>query len=81
MEPQVASIMYQNLVKMTIATKPTKHIENVLNLIPSVLQETRFRMESLPKITKTRGADKNNNYQKVVSKLTPNSMKKQSPQD
>ena len=30
----------------------------MLNLLPLDLQETRFRMERLPKTTKTRGADK-----------------------
>ena len=50
-------------------TKTTKHVENVLNLTPLDLQETRFRIEGLSKITKTRGADKSKTIQKeIVSK-------------
>ena len=45
------------------------------NLIPLDLQETRFRMERLSKITKTRGADKYETYQKMVSKWSPNPWK------
>ena len=44
--------------KKELETKSTKNAENVLNLLPLDLQETRFRMEWLSKITKTRGADK-----------------------
>ena len=54
------------ICKTTILeTKPTKHVENMLNLISSYLQETRFRIERLPRITKTRGADK---YKKRLMK-------------
>ena len=58
MEPQMASKISQILIKNELETKSTKNAENVLNLIPLDLQETRFRMEGLSKITKTRGADK-----------------------
>ena len=51
---------HENLIKNELETKSTKHVENVLNLTPLDLQETRFRMEGLSKITKTRGADKYN---------------------
>ena len=54
--------------KNELETKSTKHVENMQNLIPLDLQETRFRIEELPKITKARGADKYNKYQKMVSK-------------
>ena len=54
----MASKRSQYLIKNELEPKSTKHIENVLNLIPLDLQETRFRMEWLPKITKTRSADK-----------------------
>ena len=54
----------QNLIKNELGTKSTKHIENVLNLIPLDLQETRFRMEKLSKTTKIRGADKYEKYKK-----------------
>ena len=67
MEPQMASKNSQNLIKNELETKSTKHVENVLNLIPLDLQETRFRIEELSKITKTRGADKYKKYQKNVS--------------
>ena len=60
MELQMVSKKSQNLIKNELETKSTKHVENVLNLIPLDLQETRFRMEELSKITKTRGADKYN---------------------
>ena len=46
------------MITNELETKSTKHVENVLNLIPLDLQETRFRMERLPEITKTKGADK-----------------------
>ena len=49
----MASKRSQNLIKNELETKSTKHVENVLNEIRSHLQETRFRMEGLPKITKT----------------------------
>ena len=58
MEPKIASKMSRNLIKNELETKSTKNAENVLNLIPLDLQETRFRMEMLSKITETRGADK-----------------------
>ena len=64
MEPQMASKRLQNLIKNELETKSTKHVENVLNLTPLDLQETRFRMEELSKITKTRGADKSKTIQK-----------------
>ena len=54
----MASKISQTLIKNELETKSTKNAENVLNLIPLDLQETRFRMEGLSKITKTRGADK-----------------------
>ena len=65
MEPQMASKNSQNLIKNELETKSTKHAENVRNLIPLDLQETRFQMEKLPEITKTRGADK---YNKIIDK-------------
>ena len=64
MEPQMASKRSQNPIKIELETKSTKHVENVLNLTPLDLQETRFRMEGLSKITKTRGADKSKQIQK-----------------
>ena len=54
----MASKRSQNLIKNELETKSTKHVENVINLTPLDLQETRFRIERLPKITKTRGVDK-----------------------
>ena len=58
MEPKMASKISQNLMKNELETKSTKNAENVLKLLPLDLQETRFRMGGLSKITKTRGADK-----------------------
>ena len=59
--PNGAPIGLKNVTKSetktTLETKSTKHVEHVLNLTPLDLQETRFRMEWLPKITKTRSAD------------------------
>ena len=55
---QMASKRSQILIKNELETKSTKNAENVLNLIPLDLQETRFRMEWLSKITKIRGVDK-----------------------
>ena len=52
--------------KNELETKSTKNAENVLNLLPLDLQETRFRMEGLSKITKTRGADKYKQILKIV---------------
>ena len=43
---------------MNLKRSQTKHVENVLNLTPLDLQETRFRVEKLSKTTKARGADK-----------------------
>ena len=54
----MASQMSKNLIKNELETKSTKHVGNVPNLRPSDLQETRFRMEWMSNITKTRGADK-----------------------
>ena len=68
MEAHIASKRSQNLIKNELETKSTKHVGNVLNLILSDLQETRFRMERLSKITKTRGADKYKKYKQIVSK-------------
>ena len=70
MEPKIAStilLILQNLIKNELETKSTKHAVNMLNLIPLDLQETRFRMEGLSTITKTRGADKSKKYKKNVS--------------
>ena len=53
--------------KNKLETKSTKHVENVVNLILVDLQETRFRMERLPKTTKIRGADKYEEISKIVS--------------
>ena len=47
MELQMASKMSQNLIKNKLETKSTKNAGNVINLIRSDLQETRFRMEGL----------------------------------
>ena len=68
MEPQIKKKNLQNLIKNELETKSTKHAENVLNLIFLDSQETRFRMERLSKITKTRGADKYEQNEKMVSK-------------
>ena len=68
MELQMASKRSQKLIKNELETKSTKHVENVLILIPLDLQETRFRMEGLSKITKTRGGDQSKTIQKNVSK-------------
>ena len=65
MELQMAAKRSQKLIKNELGTKSTKHVENVLNLIPLDLQETCFRMEGLSKITKTRGADKSKKYKKM----------------
>ena len=75
MEPKMASKMSQNLIKNELETKSTKNAENVLNLLPLDLQETRFRMEGLSKITKTRGADKYNKIQKNGVEMESKSMK------
>ena len=61
----MASKRSYNLIKNKLETKSTKHIENVLNLIPLDLQETRVRMEWLSKITKIKGAEKYIKYNKM----------------
>ena len=66
--------MSQDPIKNELETKSTKHIENVLNLTPLDLQETRFRMERLSKITKTRGADKSKTIQKNDVEMKSKSM-------
>ena len=58
--------------KTTLETKFLKHAENVPNSMPLDLQETRFRIEWLPKITKTRSADK---YEKHMKKGCRNEAK------
>ena len=75
MEPQMASKIKENLNKNKLETKPTKHVENLLKLIPLDLQETRFRMKELSKITKTRGADKYKQISKTCVEMKPKSMK------
>ena len=75
MELQMASKNTKNLIKNELGTKSTKHVEHVLNLIPLDLQETRFRMERLSKITKARGAGKSNKIQKKCVEMKPKSMK------
>ena len=72
MEPQMASKRSQNPIKNELETKSTTHVENVLNLTFLDLQETRFRMEGLSKITKTRGADNYKNISKTMSKSSQN---------
>ena len=71
----MASKRLQNPIKNELETKSTKHIENVLNLTPLDLQKTRFRMEGLSKITKTRGADKSKTILKNGVEMKPKSMK------
>ena len=75
MEPRMDSKKAQNLIKNELETKSTKHVENVLNVIPLDLQETRFRMEELSKITKTRGADKSKTIQNKCVEMKSKSMK------
>ena len=74
MEPQMASKRSQNPIKIELETKSTKHVENVLNLTPLDLQETRFRMEGLSKITKTRGADKSQKIHTTCVEIKQKSM-------
>ena len=74
----MASKRSQKLIKNELETKSTKHVENVLNLIPLDLQETRFRMERLSKITKARGADKYKKISKHCVEMKPKSMKNRS---
>ena len=78
MEPKIASKTSQNLIKNELETKSTKHVGNVPNLRPSDLQETRFRMEALSKITKTRGADKYKQISKKYVEMKPKSMENRS---
>ena len=78
MEPKMASKRSRNLTKNELETKSTKNAENVLNLLPLDLQETRFRMEGLSKITKTRGADKYKKISKNCAGMKPKSMKNRS---
>ena len=68
----------QNPIKNELETKSRKHVENVLNFILLDLQETRFRIEWLSKITKTRGADKYKNISKNSVEMKPKSMKHRS---
>ena len=72
MEPQMESNNSPNLIKNELETKSTKYVENAFNLIPLDLQETRFRMDGLSKITKTSRVDKYKKYQKMVSKWSQN---------
>ena len=74
----MASKRSQNPIKNELETKSTKHVENVLNLTPLDLQETRFRIEGLSKITKTRGADKYKKISKTCVEMKPTSMKNRS---
>ena len=74
----MASKISQNLIKNELETKSTKNAENVLNLLPLDLQETRFRMEGLSKITKTRGADKYKKISKNCGGMKPKFMKNRS---
>ena len=74
----MASKMSQNPTKNELETKSTKHVENVLNLIPLDLQETRFRMEWLSKITKTRGAQQHKKISRNDVEMKPKSMKNRS---
>ena len=70
-----ASKRSQNLIKNELETKFTKHVENVLNLISRTLKEKRFRIAVLPKIIKTRGADKYKTILKNGVETEPESMK------
>ena len=74
----MASKIKESLKKNKLGTKSTKHLENVLILKLSDLQKTCFRMEVLPKITKTRGADKYENIQKNDVGMKQKCMKKRS---
>ena len=75
MEPKMALKRSRNLIKNELETKSTKNAENVLNLLPLDLQETRFRMEWLSKITKTRGAEKCNKLSTKCVEMNPKSLK------
>ena len=74
----MASKRSQNPIKNEFETKSTKHVENVLNLTPLDLQETRFRVEGLSKITKTRSADKYKTKAKNGVGMKPKSMENRS---
>ena len=74
----MASKISQNLINNELETKSTKHAENVPNSIPLDLQETRFRMEWLSKITKTRGVDKYKQISKNCVEMKPKSMENRS---
>ena len=74
MKPPMASKRSQHLIKNELETKSTEHVENVLNLIPLDLQETRFQMEGLSNITKTRGGDKSKTIQQNGVEMKPTSM-------
>ena len=74
----MASKRSQNLIKNELETKSTKHVENVLNLTPLDLQETRFRVEMLSKTNKTRGADEYLKISKNRIEIKPKSMKNRS---
>ena len=76
--PQMASKKSQNLIKNELEMKSTQHVENVLNLTSLELQETRFRMEGLSKITKTRGAGKYKEIQNNGVEMESKSMKNRS---
>ena len=54
--------------KNKLDTMSTKHVENKLNLTSLELQETRFRIEWLSKITETGGAGKHTTIQKHVQR-------------
>ena len=69
MDSQMVSKGSQNLRKTELESKSTTNVENKLNLTSLELQETRFRMEELSKITETRGADK---YKKHTKELCRN---------
>ena len=69
----MASKRSQNPIKNKLETKSTKHVENVLNLTPLDLQETRF--QGLSKTTKARGADKSKKIQKNGVEIKLKSMK------
>ena len=74
----MASKRTRNLTKNELETKSTKNAENVLNVLPLDLQETRFRMEWLSKITKTRSAEKYKQISKNCVEMKPTSMKNRS---
>ena len=71
----MASKNSQNPIKNELETKSTEQVENVLNVTPLHLQETRFRVEGLSKISKTRSADKYKTKSKNGVEMKPKSMK------